>query len=415
MKIRILLTLIAFSTISFFTAAQPTWKALDNAPSGLGRFDDIFFLNEQLGWAANGPSGLVFKTTDGGQTWEQQLELFSYFRNIEFIDENIGLLGTLDGVFYRTADGGENWQEVFMSTNPDAICGIDAVGENTVYGCGAWFTPAYFIKSTDAGVSWEYTDMSDYATALVEVLFVDEQFGYASGQNEDGGIILRTEDGGENWEEIYNSGNAGEYVWKLQLMENNTFIYGSVESGFQGKLIKSFDSGATWEEKNFPDPSVQGIGFVSPTHGWMGGHNSGFYETTDGGNTWTDIGLGFNLNRFLIFNDHFGYASGETIYKFEDELSVSDFSDERSEDISITIAPMPIKEKLNISIDFTHIDNLLIEVYDMTGKRLESLMRDRIAAAGTKHYSFDFPYAAGTYLINFQTNNGRRSHTVIKE
>lgn len=415
MKIKTIFTLIAVFAIPFLSIAQPTWRSLDNAPSGLGRFDDIFFLNEQLGWAANGPSGMVFKTTDGGESWEQQLELFSYFRNIEFIDENIGFLGTLDGIFYRTTDGGANWQGVFIQPNPEAICGIDAVGENTVYACGSWFTPAYFIKSTDAGVSWEYFDMSDYATALVEVLFVDEQFGYAAGQNNEGGVILRTEDGGQNWEEIYNSNNAGEYVWKLQLMENNTYIYGSIQSGFQGKLIKSFDSGATWEAKNFPDASVQGIGFVSPTHGWMGGHNSGFYETTDGGDTWNNTGLGYNLNRFLIFNDHFGYASGETIYKFEEGLSITDFSNEQSDDISITIAPMPIKEKLNISVEFTHIDNLLIEVYDMNGRLLQSLIRDRVPSAETKHYSFDFNYPAGTYLINFQTNNGRRSHKVIKE
>ncbi len=148
----------------------------------------------------------------------------------------------------------------------------------------------------------------------------------------------------------------------------------------------------------------------------MGGHNSGFYETTDGGDTWNYTGLGYNLNRFLIFNDQFGFAAGETIYKFEEGvLSVGDFSDEKNEDISIIIAPMPFKDKLNISIDFTTVDNLLIEVYDINGKLLERLARDVINNAGQKQYSFDFNYPAGTYLLNFQTNNGRRSHTVIKE
>ena len=414
MKKNFLYSLIVFFVVPLCVSAQPTWKALDNAPVG-GRFDDIFFLNEQLGWAANGPLGTVYKTTDGGNNWQQQLELFSYLRNIEFIDENIGFLGTLEGVFHRTTDGGATWQAITIEPNPEAICGIDAVNENTVYACGAWFTPAYFIKSTDAGISWEYYDMSNYATALVEVLFVDDQFGYASGQNNNGGIILRTQDGGETWEEIYNSNNPGEYVWKLQLMENNTYIYGSVQSGFQGKLIKSFDAGENWETKNFPDASVQAVGFVSPTHGWMGGHNSGFYETTDGGDSWINTGLGYNLNRFLIFNDHFGYASGETIYKFEDALSTTDFTNAYTDDISITIVPIPINEKLNISIDFTSIDNLMIEVYDMNGKLLQNLMRDKIPMAGTKEYSFDFNYPPGTYLINFQTNNGRRSRTVVKK
>jgi uncharacterized membrane protein len=34
---------------------------------------------------------------------------------------------------------------------------------------------------------------------------------------------------------------------------------------------------------------------------------------------------------------------------------------------------------------------------------------------GKKEYSFNFNYPAGTYLINFQTNNGRRSQMVVKE
>ena len=93
-----IITLICFCAFSLATIAQPTWRALDNAPSG-GRFDDIFFLNEQLGWAANGPGGTVYKTTNGGESWEQQLQLNSYFRNIEFIDENVGFVGTLDGKF----------------------------------------------------------------------------------------------------------------------------------------------------------------------------------------------------------------------------------------------------------------------------------------------------------------------------
>jgi hypothetical protein len=53
-----------------------------------------------------------------------------------------------------------------LPTNPEAICGLDAVGESTVYGCGAYFTPAYIIKSTDSGDNWHYIDMS-----LMQVLW----------------------------------------------------------------------------------------------------------------------------------------------------------------------------------------------------------------------------------------------------
>ena len=402
--------------LSVVAIAQPQWRALDNAPSGLGRFDDIFFLNGDLGWAANGPSGEVYKTTDGGMNWTYQFSANAYIRNIEFIDENIGFIGTLDGVFYKSTDGGANWQAENISPNPEAICGLDAVGASTVFGCGAFFTPAYIIKSVDAGNNWEYIDMSDYADALVEVLFIDELHGYVSGQSSSStAIILETFDGGEDWEEIYNSGIPGEYVWKLQLMENNTHIFASIQSFSQGKLLKSFDSGSTWETKNFPDADVQAVGFVSDTHGWMGGHNSGFFETTNGGDSWTNIGLGANLNRIFFIDQQLAYASGETIYKFEDVLSVTDFEETRNKELAISIAPLPIKDKLNIEVDFLHSDHLVLDLYSMSGQLLQRLSRDRVTEAGLKIYSFDFDYPAGSYILDFHTNNGRRGFKVVRQ
>ena len=407
-----------FCLFTLLVCGQPEWRALDNIPSDQGRFDDVFFLTNDLGWAANGPGGKVYKTTDGGVNWTLQFSNgSSYFRNIEFIDENIGFLGTLDGVFYKTMDGGENWAPVVISPNPDAICGLDAVGTSTIYGCGAWFTPAWIIKSNDSGDSWEYSDMSAYARGLVEILFIDELHGFTSGLGYTGGVILETFDGGITWTEIYNSQNAGDYVWKLQLMENNTVIFGSIQANTSGpgRLIKSFDSGATWEVKNFPDHSVQAVGFISRDRGWMGGHGSGFTETNDGGDTWTDINLGWNLNRIIIINENLGYCSGDAIYKFDENLSVGDFDAFDSHDLDIVVAPMPIEDKLNIEIDFKHIDNLLITLYDINGKLIEQLSRDQIGSSGKKKYSFDFNYPSGTYLLDFHSNNGRRSKTIVKE
>lgn len=408
--------LLSVLTILFTTIAisQPQWSALPNAPSGLGRFDDIFFLNEDLGWAANGPSGIVFKTEDGGDTWTQQLALNSYFRNIEFIDENIGFLGTLDGVFYRTTNGGDTWSPVTINPNPSAICGLDAVGSSTVYGVGAWFSPAWMIKSTDAGATWNFTGMSAYAQALVETLFIDELHGFVSGKAVDGGVILETFDGGITWTEIFNSGEQGDYVWKLQLMENNTVIYGSVQSNSQGKLVKSFDSGATWEVRNAPEEFVQAVGFLNRDRGWMGGHGTGFHETTDGGLTWTNMNLGFTLNRFQFLSEDLAYCSGESIYKWEDVLSVNEFEESNRELLNVKIAPLPVTDKLSVEIEFSHIDNLVIELYSLSGQLVKHYTRDQIPEATNKTYTFDFPYPAGTYILDVHTNNARKAITLIK-
>src|SRR5690606_22690609 len=233
------------------------------------------------------------------------------------------------------------------------ICGLDAVGESTIYGCGAYFEPAFIIKSTDSGQTWDVIDMSAYATSLVEVLFIDEQNGFAAGGNTNGGVILKTTNGGQTWTEIYNTGIPGEQVWKLQILPSNPNIFFASVNSFpplDGKLLKSTNGGQSWTSRNVPDPVIQGVGFITENHGWMGGHNSGFLETTDGGQTWNDTGFGWSLNRFQVFNENLVYCSGQSIYKYTENLSVSDIETERPEDMPITIAPNPVEDVLHISV-----------------------------------------------------------------
>lgn len=413
---RTTITILLISLFSNLSYSQLNWTVIKYDSIG-NRYDDVFFLDDNLGWAVDGPGGSVYKTTDGGQTWEMKFETSNYLRNIEFLNADIGFFGTLDDKFYRSADGGDTWSLVTLSPNPPAICGLDAVGSSTIYGCGAFFTfpPANIIKSVDSGVTWQYIDMSAYATGLVEILFVDELLGYVSGRSSTGGIILKTEDGGVTWTEIYNSQIPGEYVWKLQLLENNTHIYGSIQSPVEGKLVKSTDSGQTWETKPSVEKFVQAVGFITPDHGWMGGHTTGFYETTDGGDTWNFLGIGNNLNRIFVINEHLVYASGAGVYKYGYSTLSTGITEGKPKDVlPVTIHPNPFSEKLNFTIDFQHADNLVAEIYDANGKFLKELLTDKVGKAQKKNYSVDFPYSAGTYILNIHTNNGRRSLNVSK-
>lgn len=417
---------LLFILVANILSAQ-TWQPLSSIPSNTvgsnQRFDDVFFLNENLGWAANGGYSEVFKTTDGGVNWTSQitgtaLGSYHYFRNIEFLDENIGFLGTLNQKFYKTTDGGTTWSLVTnISPNPSAICGLDCVGTSTVYGCGAYFGPAHIIKSTDSGATWQFINMSAYATALVDINFIDENIGFVSGNNASGGIVLKTTDGGTTWTQLLSTGTNGDFVWKLQVLNsNNNVLFGSVEAVAPnpGRLAKSIDGGVTWTLQNAPESVVQAVGFLNENHGWMGGHTTGFYETFNGGASWTNTGVGSNLNR-IFFIGNTAYTSGRTIYKMSSILSNSDFIEQNRIDLKVRVSPNPVAEKLNIEIDFLAEDHILIDLYDNNGKLVKKLVKDDINSVGIKKYTFDFPFPSGTYYIDFHNNTGRQSSKIIKK
>lgn len=423
MKKKIALFLVFFINFMFSQTWQPLTSITGNSISSNQRFDDVFFLNENLGWAANGGFSQAYRTNDGGATWTLQFTggtpgNYDYFRNIEFLDENIGFLGTLKPKFYKTTDGGVTWNLVTNITpNPAAICGLDCVGTSTIYGCGAYFSPAYIIKSTDSGNTWQYIDMSAYATALVEIQFLTESIGFASGRNATGGVILKTTDGGISWTQILNTNTNGDYVWKLQILNSNpNVMFGAVEAASPnpGRLAKSIDGGVSWTFQNAPEIDIQAVGFLDENHGWMGGHTTGFYETTNGGVSWTNTGVGSNLNR-IFFIGNTAYASGRTIYKMSNVLSNVDFLEKDRTPLNIIVSPNPIVDKLNIEIEFTAEDHMVIDLYDNTGKLVKHLSKEDIYIIGVKKYSFDFPYSSGTYHIDFHNNTGRQSSKIIKK
>ena len=153
------------------------------------RYDDVFFINKDVGWTAGGNNGKVHKTTDGGLTWQVSGPAGNtqYLRSIEFMDENVGLCGSFGGIgkaasLYRTTDGGNTWMNIANKIPVvDGFCGLAKATENIIYGVGVWSEPAYVIKSTDKGLNWTFKDMSAYASSLIDAYFFDADHGFVTG------------------------------------------------------------------------------------------------------------------------------------------------------------------------------------------------------------------------------------------
>lgn len=171
-----------------------------NAPIASSRTDDIWFIDPLVGWAVNS-NGQIIKTTDGGDTWEEQFQDNIYLRCISFANPLKGWAGTLTAGkrLYSTIDGGQNWQlidNVLPELAPSAICGISVVNDSVVYCSGTNYPnrPPRMVKTVDGGETWTAWDMSEYATLLIDNYFIDENIGWVVGGKADSSIANPSRD-----------------------------------------------------------------------------------------------------------------------------------------------------------------------------------------------------------------------------
>jgi photosystem II stability/assembly factor-like uncharacterized protein len=341
MKKYYLLLLFCSLSVRFF--AQGYWTQT-SAPLVGDRYDDIYFLNDDTGWAVENPWGggtaVVLKTQNGGVTWQQMAAPGTpIYRDIGFLNAQKGFIGILQAdndtaVMYRSVDSGNTWQAChnIPGPRPMGICGQNVINDSTLVGVGRYFGPAVFLKTTNSGSTWSYTDMSQYAGGLVDVLFFNRDTGIAVGT--DGnyatgrGVVLYTTNGGNTWQVKKLSSRSQEMCWKISFPTRDTG-YVSLES-FRNLLndtqyiLKTVDGGLHWQELQYCvcGTEAQGIGFRNATEGWVGGrYPSGapqhyVYHTLDGGNSWAEDSFAVNPNRFRFLNPNHGFLSGQRIYEY---------------------------------------------------------------------------------------------------
>lgn len=328
-----------------------------------GRYDDIWFVTEHLGWGVNG-AGQIVKTTDGGASWTVQKSLpGAYLRCVAFANERLGWVGTTAGShrLYQTVDGGDTWTEVVtLPVNaPSKICGLWVVDENTLFACGSNLPeePTVVIKTTDGGRTWSAKEMKAQATSLIDIYFRDAANGWVvggldsvqctgrtPGKYDLVPVVLRTRDGGETWvsklkypdmdpnKQLFSPYPRGEWGWKIQEIDNNNTLVVSLQNYRDGAILWSDDGGETWQRRLINDrqrnANLEGIGFLDRQRGWVGGWGDlakvgGFTSRTeDGGRTWNDDNdVLFRVNRFRFLGTpaKLGFAAGAFVYKYAAE------------------------------------------------------------------------------------------------
>ena len=159
--------------------------------SGAG-FTSIKFVDYNTGWIS-GTGNAIFKTTNGGTSWVQQIITNGNggYPAIYFVNSNTGWVVALGGTIHRTTNGGANW--VLYSTGTSlSLSSLFFVDENTGWVCG---DNDIIRKTTNGGISW--VSQGSYGGGWLNAFhFVNSTTGWVVG---DEGAILKTTTGGSTF------------------------------------------------------------------------------------------------------------------------------------------------------------------------------------------------------------------------
>ncbi|HZJ01555.1 MAG TPA: glycosyl hydrolase [Gemmatimonadaceae bacterium] len=282
------------STAPYDTAVFSALKWREIGPFRGGRSDAVAGSSTRPWEYYFGTTGSgVFKTTDGGMTWEPTTD--------KYFGGSIGAIAVAES----------NPDIVYVGTGEEDIRG------NVTHGDGVW-------KSTDAGKTWDYVGLGD--TRQIgrirvhpknpDVVYV-AALGHVWGPNTERGVF-KSENGGKSWRRIlYQSDSAGAIDLAMDANDPNT-LYAAfwhayrqpwklVSGGTGSGLFKSTDGGETWNNitrnPGLPTGVLGKIGVtVSPANSkrvWalIEADSGGVFRSDDGGATWTKTNSERNLRQ----------------------------------------------------------------------------------------------------------------------
>lgn len=273
----------------------------------------IHFADQNAGYAV-GEAGVILKSTNGGETWQNVSAPGSTNFNDVFVfnQDNVIVVGG-SGSIIKTTNGGLSWSVIPTSVFDElySVSFVDAFGI-----CGG--SSQTILYSTNSGDSWSVSQSGFFGGGFWGASMISSQIGFVAGQNSIFQPLLgKTTNSGLNWDftPFYLNSNEGRATSVIFTDANIGYVSSAVWDG-RGAVSKTTDSGSNWtttfttyplNDINFPISGASLTGFAAGNAGTI-------LRTNDAGNNWQlqQTGTLQNINKIYFLDFDFGFAAADS-------------------------------------------------------------------------------------------------------
>jgi photosystem II stability/assembly factor-like uncharacterized protein len=335
-------------------------------------FRKIAFIGDSLGFALGGSGGstpYICKTTNKGNNWFiLNCPFGSLYWDISILNKDTIYIidnNSLVGGIFRTTNGGQNWQQIYAAGqyNPYNIYMYNARIGFYSDGSRTW-------KTTDGGFNWTQINNKGFT----DIHFLDSLIGFRISPDSTGyGRVQKTINGGFNWivqmvphisgATTFNDLNKFYFASKDTIYAIGSYVWYPNPARSYGLIYKTTNGGINWGYQ-IPDthiitmPLYNVINFYGKKFGWVYWNLGKGVHTTVGGDTtfYTNIKEQSNkiISEFILYQNY----------------------------------PNPFNAMTNIKYQISNSKYVLLKIYDISGKEINTLVNKK-QSAGTYEVKFD--------------------------
>ncbi|MHC1707066.1 MAG: T9SS type A sorting domain-containing protein [Bacteroidales bacterium] len=356
----------------------------------------LYFITEDEGWVIlnNGlDSSYILHTADGADSWELRSLHHTAFNDIHMLDQTRGFAGGQDGgIIYKTTDGGYTWN--FHWTLGTTLSEIEfpPAPADTGFVCGL---NGSLMMITPTGGTMVNVNVNSDLHGLSFPVSISE--GWLSGWN----IVRHCINGTWYADQVHITG-----------YHNDIHFINNQEGWTCGDRIMHTADGINWNTQ-LPQAQLAGdlfsIGFCNSDIGCAVGSVGQVFFTTNGGDTWEKLDLGTDefLTDVQMLSPVCGYITGQgrTIFKYTE---ISGTEELGIMDPAVQVFPNPTTGRIEINISSPG-RGYEAELYDISGQCLRKTVNTHEAVLDIADL------AASIYFIRIKTGDSVSNHKVIKQ